>query len=99
MADAEVAVVAAEGSGTAAEGSGMVVVVAPWAVWQILSSVALAEAARPCAHRIAEASGMVLRHGRDVHPTWVVSYTGTMSNKGSGVLSTRAKSKEDFDNY
>ena len=41
----------------------------------------------------------VLRHGRDVHPTWVKSYTGTLSNTGSGVLSTRAKSKEDFDSY
>ena len=25
----------------------------------------------------------MLRHGRDVHPMWVKSYTGTLSNKGS----------------
>ena len=37
MADAEVALVAAEGSGTVAEGSGMVVAVVPWAVGQMLS--------------------------------------------------------------
>ena len=41
----------------------------------------------------------LLRHGRDVHPTWVKSFTETLSNTGSGVLSTRAKSKEDFDSY
>ena len=41
----------------------------------------------------------VLHHGRDVHPTWVKSFTKTL---GSGFLrfcSTRAKSKEDFDSY
>ena len=43
--------------------------------------------------------GRVLRHGRDVHPMWVKSLTGTLSNKGSGILSTRAKSEEDFDSY
>ena len=43
--------------------------------------------------------GGVLRHGRDVHPTWVKSSIETLSNKGLGVLSTRAKSKEDFDSY
>ena len=41
----------------------------------------------------------MLRHGRDVHPTWVKLSTETLSNTGSGVLSTRAKSKEDFDSY
>ena len=43
----------------------------------------------------------VLRHGRDVHPTWVKSSIETLSNtKGvPGVLSTRAKSEEDFDSY
>ena len=41
----------------------------------------------------------MLCHSRDVHLTWVKSFTGTLSNKGSGVLSTRAKSKEDFDSY
>ena len=45
MADAEVAVVAAEGSRTVAEGSGMVVVVAPRAVGHMLLQVAPAEAA------------------------------------------------------
>ena len=25
----------------------------------------------------------VLRHGRDVHPTWVKLFTETLSNKGS----------------
>ena len=28
--------------------------------------------------------GEVLRHGRDVHPTWVKLSTETLSNKGSG---------------
>ena len=28
----------------------------------------------------------VLRHGRDVHPTWVKSSIETLSNNGSGVL-------------
>ena len=41
----------------------------------------------------------VLHHGRDVHPTWVKSSTETLSNKGLGVLSARAKSEEDFDSY
>ena len=42
----------------------------------------------------------MLRHGRDVHPTWVESLIETLSNtKGLGVLSTRAKSEEDFDSY
>ena len=41
----------------------------------------------------------MLRHGRDVHPMWVKSYTRTLSNKGSGVLSTRAKSEGDFASY
>ena len=43
--------------------------------------------------------GRVLRHGRDVHPTWVKLFTKTL---GSGFLrfcSTRAKSEEDFDSY
>ena len=26
----------------------------------------------------------MLHHGRDVHPTWVKSFTETLSNKGSG---------------
>ena len=26
----------------------------------------------------------LLRHSRDVHPTWVKSYTETLGNKGSG---------------
>ena len=44
----------------------------------------------------------LLRHGRDVHPTWVKSSIETLSNtKGGvpGILSTRAKSEEDFDSY
>ena len=41
----------------------------------------------------------LLCHGRDVHPTWVKSITETLSNKGSGFCSTRAKSEEDFDSY
>ena len=43
----------------------------------------------------------MLRHGRDVHPTWVKSFIETLSNdKGApGVLNTRAKSEEDFDSY
>ena len=40
----------------------------------------------------------VLRHGRDVHPTWVKSSIETLSNT-KGVLSTRAKSEEDFVSY
>ena len=40
----------------------------------------------------------MLRHGRDVHPTWVKSFTETLGS-GFGVLSTRAKSEEDFDSY
>ena len=28
--------------------------------------------------------GYLLHHGRDVHPTWVKSFTETLSNKGSG---------------
>ena len=39
---------------------------------------------------------LLLRHSRDVHPTWVKSFTKTL---GSGFCSTRAKSKEDFDSY
>ena len=45
---------------------------------------------------ITDVGGFLLRHGRDVHPTWVKSLTETLSNKGSGVLSTREKSEEDF---
>ena len=30
---------------------------------------------------------------------WVKSFTETLSNNGSRVLSTRAKSEEDFDSY
>ena len=41
----------------------------------------------------------VLRHSRDIHLTWVKSSIETLSNKGLGVLSTRAKSEEDFDSY
>ena len=43
----------------------------------------------------------MLRHGRDVHPTWVKSSIETLSNtkRFPGVLSTRAKSEEDFDSY
>ena len=40
----------------------------------------------------------LLCHSRDVHPTWVKSFTETLGS-GSGVLSTRAKSEEDFDSY
>ena len=45
--------------------------------------------------------GIVLRHGRDVHPTWVKSSIETLSNtkRVPGVLSTRAKSEEDFVSY
>ena len=42
----------------------------------------------------------LLRHGRDVHPTWVKSSIETLNNtKGLGVLDIRAKSEEDFDSY
>ena len=41
---------------------------------------------------------LVLRHGRDVHPMWVKSFTETLGS-GFRVLSTRAKSEEDFDSY
>ena len=41
----------------------------------------------------------VLRHGRDVHPTWVKSSIETLSNTRVWVLSARAKSEEDFDSY
>ena len=41
----------------------------------------------------------VLCHGRDVHPMWVKSFTKTLSNKGRGFCSTRAKSEEDIDSY
>ena len=41
----------------------------------------------------------LLRHGRDVHPTWVMSSIETLSNKGLGFLSTKANSEEDFDSY
>ena len=45
-------------------------------------------------------SDMLLRHGRDVHPTWVRSSIGTLSNtRVLGFCSTRAKSEEDFDSY
>ena len=43
-------------------------------------------------------SNKMLRHGRGVHPTWVKSFTETLGS-GFGVLSTRAKSEEDFDSY
>ena len=39
------------------------------------------------AGQIEQSRGLlVLRHGRDVHPTWVKSSIETLSNKGSGVL-------------
>ena len=43
----------------------------------------------------------LLHHGRDVHPTWVESSIETLSNtkRVPRVLSTRAKSEEDFDSY
>ena len=41
----------------------------------------------------------MLRHGRDVHPTLVKLFTETLSNEGSGVMSIRTKSEEDFDSY
>ena len=42
----------------------------------------------------------MLRHGRDVHPTWVKSSIETLSNtRVWGFCSTRAKSEEDFDSY
>ena len=42
----------------------------------------------------------VLRHGRDVHPTWVKSSIETLSNtRVWGFCSTRGKSEEDFDSY
>ena len=41
----------------------------------------------------------VLRHSRDVHPTWVKSFTKTLGNGFLRFCSTRAKSKEDFDSY
>ena len=41
---------------------------------------------------------LMLHHGRDVHPTWVKSFTETLGS-GFGVLSTREKSEEDFDSY
>ena len=45
-------------------------------------------------------SGHLLRHGRDVHPTWVRSSIETLSNTMVwGFWSTRAKSEEDFDSY
>ena len=40
----------------------------------------------------------VLCHGRDIHLTWVKSFTKTLGS-GFRVLSTRAKSEEDFDSY
>ena len=27
---------------------------------------------------------LLLHHGRDIHPTWVKSFTETLSNKGLG---------------
>ena len=42
----------------------------------------------------------MLRHGRDIHPTWVKSSIETLSNtRVLGFCSTRAKSEEDFDSY
>ena len=44
-------------------------------------------------------AAMVLRHGRDVHPTWVKLFTKTLGSVFDRFCSTRAKSKEDFDSY
>ena len=33
-----------------------------------------------------------LCHGRDIHPTWVKSFTGTLSNNGSRVLVVQGQS-------
>ena len=41
----------------------------------------------------------VLRHSRDVHPTWAKSSIETLSNTRVWGSSTRAKSEEDFDSY
>ena len=41
----------------------------------------------------------VLRHGRDVHPMWVKSFTKTLGSEFLRFCSIRAKSKEDFDSY
>ena len=42
---------------------------------------------------------IVLCHGRDIHPTWVKSFTKTLRSGFLRFCSTRAKSKEDFDSY
>ena len=47
---------------------------------------------------IATQPECVLRHGRDILPMWVKLFTKTLGS-GFGVLSTRAKSEEDFDSY
>ena len=57
-------------------------------------------------HKLKQISGtwwkgdqLVLLHGRDVHLTWVKSFTKTLGNGFLRFCSTRAKSKEDFDSY
>ena len=42
---------------------------------------------------------MLLRHGRDVHLTWVKSFTETLSNKDLGFWVQGQSPKGDFDSY
>ena len=49
--------------------------------------------------RILDQDMSMLRHGRDVHLTWVKSFTETLRSGFLRFCSTRAKSKEDFDSY
>ena len=42
---------------------------------------------------------ILVRQGRDIHPTWVKLFPETLSNRLRGFCSTRAKSEEDFDSY
>ena len=46
-----------------------------------------------------EIANKLLRHSRDVHPTWVKLFTKTLRSRFLRFCSTRAKSKEDFDSY
>ena len=39
---------------------------------------------------------LVLCHGRDIHPMWVKSFTGTLSNE---VLVLSTKSEEDLESF
>ena len=48
---------------------------------------------------VEEKADLLLRHGRDVHLTWVKWFTETLRSGFLRFYGTRAKSKEDFDSY